>query len=211
MYKSFARGALVALFTLISFGVHAQAIKTNIAAPVSLYYEHPISDAVSVQAGAAYDLIGAAIFRTILGASDLNNGTFRYTGLSFPVEARYYFSEEVGDGFFALGFAKYRSATASAEFDYFNSVNGSIRTFRDKLNFSAVGIGGGFGFQKRIEEGLLFEVSTGLGYSVLNTLTTTELELNTSGDFEEVKESEVYGGLGVMVRFGLTVGYVIGD
>lgn len=210
MRKLILSGALMAASAFVSIGANAQAIKTNIAAPLSLYYEHPVSDAVSVQAGIGYDLIGAAIFKTILGATNSNDGTFRYTGLSLPVEARYYFSEEVGDGFFALGFAKFRSATASAELDFFNGNDGTTRTFRNKANFSALGIGGGLGFQKRIDGGLLFEVSSGLGYTILNTLTTTELDINANGDFEEVKNTEAYTGLGVMLRFGLTVGYVIG-
>jgi hypothetical protein len=196
-------GALMAASAFFSISANAQAIKTNFAAPLSLYYEQAISDGISVQLGASYDVLSSGI--TAVSSFDRT----AYTSFSIPLEARLYFSEEVGDGLFAGAFVKYRryAYTLSAP-NLFGGEEDFYEYENDKL-----GIGATFGYQKRFDSGILFDAFLGLGFAPLNTAKYTFTQTYRDFNGNLVTDTDVLNAptTGIVSRLGVCLGYVIGD
>ena len=185
MKKLFLWVAAGAACLLSAAPAGAQMLKTNVLAPVSLYYEQPLSNKISVQIGGSYSPFSNGPTVITTGRVD------SYRSFSVPLEMRYYFDLGRYTGSFIGPFVKYRSASYNV-----TRSSGEVRQY--EIEKFGVGIVGGQ--QKHLPGGLSIEVFGGLGIALYNTV-----------EYTSFNRLNPLRPTGIVTRYGLCIGYAFGE
>ncbi|NVK05706.1 MAG: DUF3575 domain-containing protein [Flavobacteriia bacterium] len=121
-----------------------------------------------------------------------------YTGFYIAPEARFYFdpSRSGNDGWYGMGYLKFRSAGTSGEPYLGQDVDGNTVSYDQSNNGLALGIGGGRMWTTRF--GVTFGAWVGAGYYLFDVESTSV----------ELQEQDIVSNLPSLdFRFGVNVGY----
>jgi outer membrane autotransporter protein len=191
------KSLLLALLGLCgSAASQAQTLKTNILAPVSLYYEQPITEKISVNVGASYDVLTTGV--------SLTGGTRSgFSSYSIPVDVRFYLGDpdEPNTGFYLGPYIKYRHYGYTLETTSIFTTS----TQKNTYSYNALGFGVMAGYQLLITDNLTADFFLGAGYGGIGSYKYTYT------DFSGKEQTENLTIPAFTSRLGACIGYRFGD